>query len=320
MKIVLVVPTSEPALAGLVTGNDVTAKRWEEILQKLGHQVTVVDEYHGEPADVLVALHATKSAPSIAKFSDSFPGKPLIVALTGTDLYQDLPERAETADSLHRASHVITLQPGALDVLDGAIRPKTSVIYQSAKPIVPVLDKAANCFQACVVAHLRPVKDPLLAAEAATMLPAESQVQIVHAGAACNDELRERALAASGDDSRYRWIGPIPHEEARLLIARSHLLVLTSRSEGGANVLSEALALGVPIVTSQARGVEGLLGEGYPGYFPPGDASRLAQLLERAEHDEVFYRRLQIAGEKLAPMVAPSWEMRSWQQLLASLF
>ena len=129
--------------------------------------------------------------------------------------------------------------------------------------------------------------------------------------------LREKDAAAA--NARYRWIGPVPHEEARLLIARSHILLLTSRSEGGANVLSEAIALGVPILASRVPGIEGLLGQLYPGYFSPGDAGSLATLLERAEHDELFYRRLELAGEKLAPMVEPSWELRSWQQLLSSM-
>ena len=319
MKIALVTPLSEPALKGMVTGNEVTARRWAEILQKLGHVVTVLEGYDGEAVDVLVALHARKSAASITKFSEAHPQKPLIVALTGTDLYQDLPDSEEATASLARATHVITLQPGALDVLDPSIRTKTTVIYQSAKPIVPVIDKAANCFQACLLAHLRPVKDPLLAADAAAKLSQDSPVQVVHAGAAADHEMRDKAKAAAAENPRYRWIGPIPHEEARLLIARSHVLLLTSRLEGGANVLSEALALGVPILASRVAGVEGLLGERYPGYFPSGDVSALAERLHQAERDEIYYRRLQNACEKLAPMVAPSWELQSWQQLLSLL-
>ena len=319
MKIAVVTPLSEPALQGMVTGNEVTARRWEEILQKLGHDVTVLVAYDGEAVDALVALHARKSAASIAKFSETHPQKPLIVALTGTDLYQDLPDSEEAIASLARATHVITLQPGALDVLEPSIRAKTTVIYQSAKPIVRIIDKAANCFQACLLAHLRPVKDPFLAADAAAKLSPDSPVRVVHAGAAADDEMRDKAKAAAAENPHYRWIGPIPHEEARLLIARSHVLLLTSRLEGGANVLSEALALGVPILASRVAGVEGLMGEGYPGYFPRGDASALAERLHQAEHDEVYYRRLQNACGKLAPMVEPSWELQSWQQLLSLL-
>lgn len=321
MRIALVTPLSEPSLEGKVTGNEVTARRWQEILRKLNHRVIPLSRYQDEPVDALIALHARKSAASIARFAELHPKKPLVVALTGTDLYQDLPESAEASASLAHATHVITLQPGALDTLDAfdpSIRARTTVIYQSAKPILPVLAKASNCFQACLVAHLRPVKDPLLVVEAAARLPAESLIQIVHAGAAMNDEMRQRAQNAAVANPRYRWVGALSHEESRLLIARSHLLVLTSRLEGGANVLSEALALGVPILTSRVCGVEGLLGDDYPGYFPVGDSESLAELLAHAEHDEVFYRRLQRACEKLAPLVEPASEMSSWHALLSS--
>jgi glycosyltransferase involved in cell wall biosynthesis len=162
------------------------------------------------------------------------------------------------------------------------------------------------------------VKDPMLVVDALVHLPETSQIQVVHAGAAASDALGDRAKAAAADNPRYRWIGPRLHEESRLLIARSHVLVLTSRLEGGANVLSEALALGTPIVTSRAAGVEGLLGEDYPGYFPVGDAAGLAEVLVNAEHDEVFYRRLQRACDKLAPLVLPANELRTWHQLLSS--
>ena len=319
MKIAIITPGSEPSLQGLVTGNEVTARRWEEVLRKLGHDPVVLEQYGNEEADLLIALHARKSSASIEAFKESFPAKPLVVAMTGTDLYQDLPDDETVLRSLEIATHIVVLQPGGLDILNASLRPKTIVIYQSAQPIVRTITKAANCFQACLVAHLRDVKDPLLAAEAASMLPKASRVQVVHAGAAGSSEMEKRAKDAATKNARYRWIGPVPHEEARLLIARSHILLLTSHSEGGANVLSEALALGTPILASRVPGVEGLLGGYFPGYFPAGDAGSLATLLERAEHDEVFYRRLELAGEKLAAMVAPSRELHSWQQLLDSM-
>ena len=84
-------------------------------------------------------------------------------------------------------------------------------------------------------------------------------------------------------------------------------------------MLSEALALKTPILTSRVAGVEGLLGADFPGYFRAGDAKGLATLLERAEHDELFYRRLELAGEKLSPKVAPSWELQTWRRLLGSM-
>ncbi len=319
MKIAIITPGSEPSLQGQVTGNEVTAQRWEELLRKLGHDPVMLEQYENEEADLLIALHARKSSGSIEVFKASFPNKPLVVAMTGTDLYQDLPDDETVLRSLELATHIVVLQPGALDILDRSLRPKTTVIYQSAQPITRAITKAANCFQACLVAHLREVKDPLLAAEAMALLPKTSRGQLVHAGAAGSSKMEKRATETASKNTRYRWIGPVSHKEARLLIARSHILLLTSRSEGGANVLSEALILGTPILASRVPGVEGLLGAYFPGYFPAGDARSLATLLERAEHDDVFYRRLELAGEKLAAKVAPSRELDSWQELIDSL-
>ena len=319
MKIAIVTPGSEPSLKRQVTGNEITARRWEEVLRKLGHEPVVLEQYQSEGADLLIALHARKSAASIEAFKEAFPAKPIVVAMTGTDLYQDLPDDETVLRSLELATRIVVLQPGGLDILDASFRSKTKVIYQSVQPIARTITKAANCFQAGLVAHLRDVKDPLLAAEAASMLPKASRGQIVHAGAAGSSEMEKRAKAAATRNARYRWIGPVSHKEARLLIARSHILLLTSRSEGGANVLSEALALKTPILASRVPGVEGLLGADFPGYFPAGDAGSLATLLEGAEHDEVFYRRLELAGEELAKKVEPFRELRSWKELLDSM-
>ncbi len=60
------------------------------------------------------------------------------------------------------------------------------------------------------------------------------------------------------------------------------------RGEGGANVLSEALAASVPILATRIPGSVGILGPEYPGYFPVGDTEALAALLWRAETDRDF--------------------------------
>ena len=67
---------------------------------------------------------------------------------------------------------------------------------------------------------------------------------------------------------------------------------MTSELEGGANVISEALALGVPVVSSRIAGSVGLLGADYPGYFPFGDTQAWPICLHRAETEADFYDTL----------------------------
>src|SRR4029079_3085363 len=84
MKICMVTPAPPRSL----TGNRVTALRWARLLGQLGHRVTVVEEYDGQACDLMVALHARKSASSIERLAEEKPGTPIVLALTGTDLYR----------------------------------------------------------------------------------------------------------------------------------------------------------------------------------------------------------------------------------------
>ena len=86
--------------------------------------------------------------------------------------------------------------------------------------------------------------------------------------------------------------------------------------EGGANVVCEALACSVPVLSTRIPGSIGILGENYPGYFPVGGTRALADLLQRAESDKEFYATLQARCKDLKPLVSPTRERRSWESLL----
>lgn len=288
MKIVLITPV--PAQSR--QGNRVTALRWARILKALGHQVRLAQHYDDKPYDLMVALHARRSFAAIARFHQLYPGRPLLVTLTGTDLYGDIRTSQEAQQSLEFASHLILLQPKGMEELPPHVRPKARVIYQSVPPPSRVWPKAKASFDICVLGHLRAVKDPFRTALAARLLPAASRIRILHVGKALSDDMATRACAEMAENPRYQWLGELPRWRALRVLARSHLLVLSSLSEGGANAISEALAMQVPIIASRISGSIGLLGETYPGYFPVQDTTALAHLLHRAETDTAFYASL----------------------------
>ena len=112
-------------------GNRITALRWSRILRDLGHRVHILESWEkGEP-DLLVALHARRSHESIVRFRDAHPDHPLILALTGTDVYDDIHKDASAQQSLELADRFITLQPEAAKELPSRLRSKARVIYQS---------------------------------------------------------------------------------------------------------------------------------------------------------------------------------------------
>ena len=315
MKIAIV----SPAPAQVHTGNRTTADRWAALLTELGNQVSIQKSWDGEECDLLIALHARRSFPAIQRFRQKHPQAPLIVALTGTDLYGNLEKTAEAMCSLELASRIVVLQSLAVKVVPESVRPKVRVIYQSFERPSPSSRREESCFQVCQLAHLRAVKDPLLVAYAVRELPASSRIQVKHAGGVLDPDFAGQVEAEQRTNPRYQWLGPLAHEAAIDLLSRSQVLVLTSRLEGGANVVSEAIAVGTPVISSLIPGSVGILGADYPAYFPVGDSGALRQQLLRAESGDGFYRDLQQRVASLRPMVSAVRERDSWQTLLAEL-
>lgn len=315
MKIQLITPASMTAR----NGNSITAFRWRRILQQLGHRVFLNQSYNGAACDLLIALHARRSAPSIQRFHKRHPDLPLIVALTGTDLYRDIRSRQNAQRSLELATRLIVLQSMGKAELPRRFRAKTRVIYQSAPRIKSRAPLSKNGFKVCVIGHLRPEKDPMRTAIAARLLPPSSQLRVVHVGRALSRKMKVRVRAQIANNPRYRWLGELPHWKTRQLLAGSHLLSLTSQMEGSSNVLCEAVASSVPVVAARIPGLMGTLGKDYPGYFPVGDARKLSVLLHKAESDPGFYRELKIRCHRLRSLVAPKRELEAWRQLLGEL-
>jgi putative glycosyltransferase (TIGR04348 family) len=307
-----------PAPPGSRLGNRVTALRWQRIVRLLGHRAWIETELGARRHDVLVALHARRSAEAVRLSRDRYPERPIVVALTGTDLYHDIHHDEDARRSLALADRLIVLHPGGAEDLPAELRHKVHVVPQSA--VTPTrARRLQRAFEVAVVGHLRPEKDPLRAAFAARLLAPESRVVVTHAGRALTEDMARAAEAETQSNPRYRWLGELPPWRARALIARSRVLALTSKMEGGANVLSEALAAGTPIVASRISCTEALLGEDYPGLFPYGGTEELARLLGKAERDARFLAELTRACRARRALVSPHRELRAWKRLLGEV-
>ena len=272
-----------PALADANNGNWQTAWRWQRMLAP-AYRTRIVRAWpDGDAAaqdTVMIALHARRSAASIAAWAQARPGRGLIVALTGTDLYRDIQTDATAQQSVALAQRLVVLQERGPDALPAALRAKARVIFQSTAGRQP-LPKTSRHLRAVMVGHLREEKSPQTLMEAARLLKNESGIRIDHIGAALDPALGNAARATAAECPNYRWLGGLPHEAVRRRIQRAHVLVHASRMEGGAHVIMEAVTCGTPVLASRVAGNVGMLGEDYAGYFPHGDAVALADRLRR---------------------------------------
>ncbi len=306
-----------PALADANNGNWHTASRWQNFLAPVA-EVQIVLAWEGLPTDALIALHARRSADSIARFAAAHPRAPLALVMTGTDLYRDIRTEPSAQHALQCASHVVVLQDEGLRALPLAALAKARVIVQSATKLV-ARATATSAFEFVAVGHLREEKDPATLMAAVRLLPSGTRLRITHIGAALDPALGALAQQTMLACPHYRWLGALPRASARRHMAGAHALVHMSRIEGGANVVIEALRSGVPVLASHIGGNLGLLGADYGGYFPAGDAPALARLMQRAASDRAFLAGLRGQCALRESRFTPAAERAAVRGLLADM-
>ncbi len=313
-----------PAVAQAASGNWHTARRWQRLLSRHG-EVRIAHQWPDAQADGdthMIALHAWRSADAVAAWALQRGPGGLAVVLTGPDLYHDIHHDPDAQRSLRLADRLVCLHPRAPAALPPAWVHKAVVVVQSTSER-RTLPKTNRHVRAVMVGHLRAEKDPLLLMSAARKLLDQETLFIDHIGAALDPALAQAALQTAADCPRYRWLGPLPHEATRRRIQRAHVLVHPSRMEGGAHVVMEAVCSGTPVIASRIDGNLGLLGEGYGGYFEPGDAAGLAVLMRQAcaapDRADGLLARLRLQCDARRALFAPEAEHAALMALMASL-
>ena len=307
-------------MAASNNGNWRTASRWQSLLNR-DFRMILQPSWPADPqadANVLIALHARRSAESIRRFREARPDGVLIVVLTGTDLYADLAVSAEARESLALADLLVVLQEDAIQHVPLEYRKKTHIIFQSAKVLSPA-QKSRNKLNCVVVGHLRAEKDPDIIFRLVESLPPESPIQILHIGAPIDEKFAARAREISTTSRHYHWAGSLAHGLTRAAIKRAHVLIHPSILEGGANVIVEAISSGTPVIASRMSGNIGMLGKDYMGYFPVGDVAALRSKLGHCAGDANFLLRLNTACAARAKLFSPAAERSALVKLISSL-
>jgi putative glycosyltransferase (TIGR04348 family) len=305
-----------PARRSSNNGNWQTAWRWSRLLAERYH-LRVLERWSGEPCDALIALHARRSADSIAAWHTAGRG-PLVLVMTGTDLYRDIDHDAAAHASLQRADRIVVLQELGAQRLPPALRARCTVCFQSCAAR-RTMNKTARHLRAVMVGHLRDEKSPETYFEAARLLAGRGDIVLDHIGAPLDAALGAQAAALAREQPRYRWLGALDHATTRRRIQQAHLLVHASRMEGGAHVISEALRSGTPVLASRIDGNVGMLGADYAGYFEFHDAAGLAALLQRARDEPDMLRTLARQCRRRAALFEPQRERKTLLALLGAL-
>ncbi len=306
-----------PALASANNGNWQTARRWASMLRG-AYRVALTDRWEAGHEALMIALHARRSAGSVAAWRAAHPTRPLLLALTGTDLYRDIAVDAEARRSLEQADMLVVLNElGALG-LPESLRPRAQLILQSC-PARQASSKTRRLLRALMVGHLRDEKDPRTWWRAVDRLAPRADMRFDHIGAALDPVLGAEAEALASRRPRFRWLGALPHAAVRRRIQTAHVLVHASRMEGGAHVVIEAIRSGTPVLASRIDGNVGLLGSDYAGFFEPGDDAALADLLLRVRDDADMLPLLIAQQAPRAPLFAPEAERAALHRLVEAL-
>ena len=306
-----------PALAEDNNGNWQTAWRWSRLLQP-AFRTTIARQWRGEGADLMLALHARKSAVSALAWAQAKGSNRLAVVLTGTDLYRDIQTDPTAQRALQCARRLVVLQERAPEALPREFQHKAQVIFQSAPQRVTLV-KSNRQVRALMVGHLRDEKDPLTYLRAAARLASRRDIYLDHIGAALEPALGQASQHAGEHCPHYRWLGAMAHPATRGHIQRAHVLVHPSKMEGGAQVILEAVQSGTPVLASRIDGNLGMLGPDYAGYFVLGDDVALADLLQRCRDDAGFLPLLRQQCAARAPLFEPQREQALLRELVAAL-
>ena len=316
MKVIITTPYPIDSL----NGNTVCAQRIAKMLEQEGIQVQVIEVGKEQPVgDVLIALHARKSAPSIQEFRRINPTGRIILFLTGTDLYEDIPKGCSTClESMRLADVLVVSQEASLASVPAEFSDKTKVIYKSIElpEKIPVPDLQFSNPLFSIVGHLRKVKNPFLAVKALRHIKADCRLYLL--GRALEDGFAEQAERLTHSEPRFRWLGQRPHAEALGWMKLSTATINSSFSEGGANSIGESIMLGTPVLASKVEGNIGMLGVDYDGYFESNNAQELAQLMNKIIAESSFRDSLKQQVIARSAVFQRKRERDGWLQIIHS--
>lgn len=337
-------PPREPYLAFAVPGDLATPtggygydRRIIQELRDLGWRVAVADIGDDFPfpssaqrASALALLSAVPAGCPIVLDGLAFGALPEAAALcrrtplialvhqplaldSGLDTTQADTLRASERAALAAAARVVVTSEstGRIVRTDYDVpAQRISVVRPGNDPAPPAPGSNDGLVRLLSVGSVVPVKGyDLLIAALATV--ADLPWRLTIAG----DRTRSVAAAAQLDadieahrlSDRVAVLGAVSPERIDELFLASDVFVLASRFEGYGMALAEAIAHGIPVVSTMAGAIPDTVPAGTGLLVPPNDVAALAQALRRLISDRAERRRL-ARNARAAAAQLPSWQ------------
>jgi glycosyltransferase involved in cell wall biosynthesis len=337
-------PPSEPRLAFAVPGDLATPtggygydRRIIQELRRLGWHVDVADIGDGFPfpsvaqrANALAILSAVPAGCPTVLDGLAFGALPEAGALRchaplialvhqplaldpGLDSTQADTFRESERAALAAAAHVVVTSESTARIVTGDYdvpAERISVVRPGNDPVPPALGSNNGVVQLLSIGSVLPVKGyDLLIAALATLADMPWRLTIAGDRTRCPGAAAQRYadIEGSGLGDRVAVLGAVPPERIIELFLASDIFVLASRFEGYGMALAEAIAHGLPVVSTTAGAIPDTVPAGAGLLVPPDDVPALAQALRRLIGDRVERRRLAMNARAAAAQL-PTWQ------------
>ena len=212
-----------------------------------------------------------------------------------------------------RQPHIISISPYVRERLSGIAR---GVIHDIDNPIseeffrVPRRERKGVIFSAAVISRR---KNTLNLVEGfAEMLNRGVAGELRLAGAIWEESYGERVrkrISALGLEKKVVLLGSIPMDRIREELSQASVFALVSLEENSPMGIEEAMAAGVPVLTSNRCGMPYMVRHGESGFLvDPNDPKDIAYRLENILVDDVLReamgkRSIAIAADRFHPQV-----------------
>lgn len=240
-----------------------------------------------QPFDLVDAQFFYPDGPAAAQIAAAL-GLPLSIKARGADIHHWGRQRGTAAQVLsagRQAAGMLAVAEGMADDMAALGLPRGRItIHRTGldRSRFRPLDRAESRVKfgfapdipllACVGA-LIPRKGQSFAIEALTHLP---QAQLALAGTGPDEAVLRARANQLGVAHRVHFLGSVPNAQLPDLLSAADLFVLPTASEGLANAWVEALACGVPVVTTPIPGARELLTDPAYGRFAQRDGKAIA--------------------------------------------